>query len=67
MTALLTYIRRTAHHADTIARRCRMIEQAITTGELNGVPMTNDKIERAVRDIESRVAQLSHELGVNRT
>jgi hypothetical protein len=61
---LRKHIRVLAHHAETIAQRCRAVEAAITTGEVFGVTVPQKKIDTAVRDIETRFIMAARLIGV---
>jgi hypothetical protein len=64
---LRKHVRVLAQHAETIALRCRAVEAAITTGEVFGVAVPDAKIERAVKDIETRFTQAARMIGVAAT
>ncbi len=66
MTAanLRKHVRVLAQHAETIALRCRAVEAAITTGEVFGVPVEDEKINKAVKDIEVRFTMAARMIGV---
>ncbi len=61
---LRKHVRILAQHADTIAARCRAVDAAITTGAVFGVPVPELKIEKAVKDIETRFLMAAREIGV---
>jgi len=61
---LRKHIRVLAQHAETIAVRCRAIEEALTKGEMFGVPVPPKKIEKAVKDIETRFTQAAAMIGI---
>jgi hypothetical protein len=61
---LRKHIRILAQHAETIAVRCRAIEEALTKGEMFGVPVPPRKIETSIRDIETRFAQAAAMIGI---
>tara|TARA_R110000868_G_C10749950_1_gene753086 strand:+ start:658 stop:864 length:207 start_codon:yes stop_codon:yes gene_type:complete len=61
---LRKHLRVLAQHAETIAARCRAVDQAITSGEMFGVPVPRRKIDRAVKDIETRFRQAAARIGV---
>lgn len=61
---LRKHIRILAQHAETIAVRCRALEEALTKGEMFGVPVSPRKIETNVRDIETRFAQAAAMIGI---
>ena len=63
-TDLRTHVRVLAWHAETIAARCRAVEDAITKGEVFGVAVPEKKINTAVRDIETRFIQAARLIGV---
>jgi hypothetical protein len=63
-TDLRKHVRVLAQHAETIAARCRAVEDAITTGEVFGVAVPEKKIDTAVRDIETRFLQAARIIGV---
>lgn len=61
---LRKYIRTLAQHAETIAVRCRAVEEALTKGEMFGVPVSEKKIETSIKDIEVRFTQAAALIGV---
>ena len=61
---LLKHLRILAQHAETIAARCRVVELALTKGEVFGLPVPPRIIESAVRDIESRFVQAAQRIGI---
>ena len=61
---LRKYIRRLAQHAETIAVRCRAIEEALTKGEMFGVPVSEKKINANIKDIETRFTQAAALIGI---
>jgi hypothetical protein len=61
---LRKHVRVLAQHAETIAARCRAVEDAITKGEVFGVTVPQKKIDTAVRDIETRFIQAARLIGV---
>ena len=61
---LRKHVRVLAHHAETIALRCRAVEAAITTGEVFDVPVPDQKINKAVKDIETRFLMAARMIGV---
>ena len=61
---LRKHIRVLAQHAETIAVRCRAIEEALTKGEMFGCPVPEKKIEKAVKDIETRFTQAAAMIGI---
>lgn len=61
---LRKHIRVLAQHAETIAVRCRAIEEALTKGEMFGVPVPPARIERAIKDIETRFTQAAAMIGI---
>jgi hypothetical protein len=61
---LRKHIRVLAQHAETIAVRCRAIEEALTKGEMFGLPVPEKKIEKNIRDIETRFAQAAAMIGI---
>jgi hypothetical protein len=62
---LRKYVRTLAQHCETISARCRAVEQAITKGEVFGVPVPEQRIETAIKDIETRVAAAARLIGVS--
>ena len=62
---LRKHMRVLAQHVETIAVRCRAVEEAITKGEMFGVPVPSRKIESAIRDIEVRFLQAATLIGVS--
>jgi len=63
-TALAKHIRILRQHAETIAARCKAIEDAMLRGEMWGLPIPEGKIERQVRDIETRLLDAAKLIGV---
>jgi hypothetical protein len=61
---LRKYVRVLAQHAETIAVRCRAVEEALTKGEMFGVPVASRKIQTAVRDIKTRFTQAAALIGI---
>ena len=61
---LRKYIRTLAQHAETIAVRCRAVEEALTKGEMFGVPVSEKKIDANIKDIEVRFTQAAALIGV---
>ena len=61
---LRKHIRILAQHAETIALRCRAVEEALTKGEMFGVPVPAKKIETSIKDIETRFIQAAAMIGV---
>ena len=61
---LRKHIRVLAQHAETIAVRCRAIEEALTKGEMFGCPVPEKKIEKNIRDIETRFVQAAAMIGI---
>ena len=66
-TALAKHIRILRQHAETIAARCKAIEDAMLRGEMWGLPIPEGKVERQVRDIEKRMAAAAAMIGVQST
>ena len=63
-TALSKHIRILRQHAETIAARCKAIEDAMLRGEMWGLPIPEGKIERQVKDIETRLLDAAKMIGV---
>ena len=61
---LRKHIRTLAQHAETIAVRCRAVEEALTKGEMFGVPVSAKKIDANIKDIEVRFTQAAALIGV---
>ena len=61
---LRKHIRILAQHAETIAMRCRAIEDVLTKGEMFGVPVPSSRIERAIKDVETRFSQAATMIGI---
>lgn len=61
---LRKHIRVLAQHAETIAMRCRAIEEALTKGEMFGVPVPQKKIDTSIKDIETRFTQAAAMIGI---
>lgn len=55
-----------AQHAETIAARCRAMENAIATGQVFGVPVSRRKIDAALHDIENRMVQAAELIGLHK-
>jgi hypothetical protein len=62
--ALTKHICILRQHAETIAARCKAIEDAMLLGEMWGVAIREGKIERQVRDIEARLLDAAKMIGV---
>ena len=61
---LRKHIRVLAQHAETIALRCRAVEEALTKGEMFGVPVPQKKIDTSIKDIETRFLQAAAMIGI---
>jgi hypothetical protein len=61
---LRKHIRVLAQHAETISVRCRAIEEALTKGEMFGVPVPQKKIDTSIKDIETRFIQAAAMIGI---
>ena len=61
---LRKHVRTLAQHCETISARCRAVEDVITKGEMFGVPVPPARIEKAVNDIETRVAAAARLIGI---
>lgn len=61
---LRKHVRTLAQHCETISARCRAVEDVITRGEMFGVPVPPARIEKAVNDIETRVAAAARLIGI---
>ena len=61
---LRKHIRVLAQHAETIAVRCRAIEEVMTKGEMFEVPVPQKRIEKAIKDIETRFIQAAAMIGI---
>ena len=61
---LRKHIRVLAQHAETIAMRCRAIEEVLTKGEMFGVPVPQKKIDTSIKDIETRFTQAAAMIGI---
>ena len=64
LAQLRKYVRILAQHAETIAVRCRAVEEALTKGEMFGVPVSAKKIDANIKDIEVRFTQAAALIGV---
>jgi len=62
---LRKHIRTLAQHAETIAVRCRAVEEALTKGEMFGVPVSEKKIDANIKEIETRSTQAAALIGIN--
>ena len=54
-------------HAETVAFRCRAVEDAITRGEMFGVPVPASSIEANVKAIEKRMLAAATMIGIQPT
>jgi 4-aminobutyrate aminotransferase-like enzyme len=63
-TALAKHVRVLRLHAENIVVRCRSIEDVVTQGEMWGVEITDDKVNKQVRDIENRLIAAATMIGV---
>lgn len=63
-TDLAKHVRILRQHAETIAARCKAIEDAMLRGEMWGLPIPEGKVERQVRDIETRLLDAATMIGV---
>ena len=61
---LRKYLRTLAQHCETVAARCRAVEDVITRGEMFGVPVPPARVDKAVKDIETRVAAAARLIGI---
>lgn len=61
---LRKHVRILAQHAETVAMRCRAIEDVLTKGEMFGVPVPPVRVEKAIKDIETRVAAAARLIGI---
>jgi hypothetical protein len=61
---LRKYCRTLAQHCETISARCRAVEDVITRGEVFGVPVPPERVNKAIKDIESRVAAAARLIGI---
>lgn len=64
---LAKHLRVLRHHAETIAVRCRAVEDAITRGEMFGTAVPAGSIERHVKAIEQRFAAAAKMIGIQST
>ena len=62
--ALAKHIRILRQHAETIAARCKAIEDVMLRGERWGLPLPEGQVERQVRDIETRLLDAAKLIGV---
>ena len=62
--ALAKHVRILRQHAETIAARCKAIEDAMLRGEMWGLPIPEGKVERQVRDMEGRFVAAAELIGV---
>jgi hypothetical protein len=63
-TALTKHVRILRQHAETVAARCKAIEDAMLRGEMWGIAIPEGKIERQVKDIETRLLDAATIIGV---
>jgi hypothetical protein len=61
---LRKYVRTLAQHCETISARCRAVVYAVTKGEMFGVPVPPERVNKAVKDIETRVAAAARLIGI---
>ena len=62
--ALAKHVRILRQHAENVVVRCKSIEDAMLRGEMWGLPIPEGKIERQVRDIETRLLDAAKMIGV---
>jgi 4-aminobutyrate aminotransferase-like enzyme len=63
-TALAKHVRVLRLHAENVVVRCKSIEDVVTQGEMWGVEITDDKVNKQVRDIENRLLDAAKMIGV---
>ena len=61
---LRKYVRTLAQHCETISARCRAVDDAITKGEVFGVPVPTGRVEKAIKDIETRFGAAARLIGI---
>jgi predicted dinucleotide-binding enzyme len=61
---LRKYCRTLAQHCETISARCRAVEDAVTKGEVFGVAVPPERVNKAIKDIETRVAAAARLIGI---
>jgi hypothetical protein len=61
---LRKHVRVLAQHCETISARCRAVEDVITRGEVFGVPVPPERVNKAIKDIETRVAAAARLIGI---
>ena len=61
---LAKHLRILRQHCETVAARCMAVEDAVMRGEMFGVPISESKIHRQVRDIENRITAAAALIGV---
>lgn len=64
---LLKSIRITAHHAETIAHACRVMERELIAAETLDRPVDDRKLQLQVQKIENRAHQLLDHLSIKGT
>ena len=58
------HLRILRQHCETVAARCKAVEDAVMRGEMFGIPISESKIHRQVRDIENRITAAAALIGV---
>ena len=61
---LARHLRILRQHCETVAARCKAVEHVVMKGEMFGVPISESKIHRQVRDIENRITAAAALIGV---
>ena len=62
--ALAKHVRVLRLHAENVVVRCKSIEDVVTQGEMWGVEITDDKVNKQVKDIENRLLSAAKLIGV---
>jgi len=62
--ALAKHVRILRQHAENVVVRCKSIEEVVTRGEMWGIEISDDKINKQVRDIENRLLDAATMIGV---
>ena len=62
--ALAKHVRVLRQHAENVVVRCKSIEEIVTRGEMWGIEIPDDKVNKQVRDIENRLLDAARLIGV---
>ena len=61
---LAKHVRVLRQHAENVVVRCKSIEEVVTRGEMWGIEISDDKVNKQVRDIENRLLDAATMIGV---